>query len=148
MSLKWSPQDTRTRAGQRAAVVADVVVPVLAVVGAVMMIWPEDDVVGAVAVHGFCGAWGTLAAGLFLAGNMFDSHQIIVQLIGIGAAFVWVFVSAFVMYWLISKTIGLRVSPMHEQRGLDITEHGEIGYPEFGYESAYTADKLKDLEKI
>jgi ammonium transporter, Amt family len=107
-----------------------------------------DDVVGAVAVHGVCGAWGTLAAGLFLVGNMFDPHQILVQLIGIGAAFVWVFVSAFVMYWLISKTVGLRVSAMHEQRGLDITEHGEIGYPEFGYESAYTSDKLKDLEKI
>jgi len=107
-----------------------------------------DDVVGAVAVHGICGAWGTLAAGLFLAGNMFDPHQITVQLIGIGAAFVWVFVSALVMYWLISKTVGLRVSSLHEQRGLDITEHGEIGYPEFGYESAYTSDKLKDLEKI
>jgi ammonium transporter, Amt family len=107
-----------------------------------------DDVVGAVAVHGFCGAWGTLAAGLFLAGNMFDPHQITVQLIGIGAAFLWVFLSAFVMYWLISKTVGLRVTTMHEQRGLDITEHGEIGYPEFGHESAYTSDKLKDLEKI
>ncbi|MGV3582606.1 MAG: ammonium transporter [Methylophilus sp.] len=107
-----------------------------------------DDVVGAVAVHGICGAWGTLAAGLFLLGNMFDPHQILVQLIGIGAAFVWVFASAFIMYWLISKTVGLRVSAMHEQRGLDITEHGEISYPEFGYESAYTSDKLKDLEKI
>lgn len=107
-----------------------------------------DDVVGAVAVHGFAGAWGTLAAGMFLTGNLFDSKQIMVQLIGIGAAFVWVFISAFIMFWLISKTAGLRVSTQHEQRGLDITEHGEVGYPEFGYESAYTAEKIKDLEKL
>jgi ammonium transporter, Amt family len=105
-----------------------------------------DDVVGAVAVHGFCGAWGTLAAGLFLINNMFDPVQIMVQLIGIGAAFLWVFASAFSMYWLIAKTVGLRVSALHEQRGLDITEHGEIGYPEFNYESAYSADQLKRLD--
>jgi ammonium transporter, Amt family len=107
-----------------------------------------DDVVGAVAVHGLCGAWGTLAAGLFLLGNMFNPHQIVVQLIGIAAAFVWVFFSAYIMYWLIAKTVGLRVSAMHEQRGLDITEHGQIAYPEFGHESAYSADTLKQLEKI
>ena len=106
-----------------------------------------DDVVGAIAVHGFCGAWGTLAAGLFLINNMFDPVQIMVQLIGIGVAFLWVFSSAYSMYWLIAKTVGLRVSALHEQRGLDITEHGEIGYPEFNYESAYSADQLKDLDK-
>lgn len=107
-----------------------------------------DDVVGAVAVHGFCGAWGTLAAGLFLINNMFNPHQIMVQLIGIGAAFVWVFSSALIMYWLIAKTVGLRVSTHHEQRGLDITEHGEIGYPEFIQDSAYSADQLKSLDRL
>lgn len=107
-----------------------------------------DDVVGAIAVHGFAGAWGTLAAGMFLTGNLFDIHQMMVQLIGICAAFIWVFISAYIMFWIISKTVGLRVSTQHEQRGLDITEHGEIGYPEFGYESAYTTEKIKDLEKI
>jgi ammonium transporter, Amt family len=107
-----------------------------------------DDVVGAVSVHGICGAWGTLAAGLFLIGNMYNPHQVIVQLIGISAAFLWVFVTAFTLYWLISKTTGLRVSAMHEQRGLDITEHGEIGYPEFSHDSAYSSDNLKSLEKL
>lgn len=107
-----------------------------------------DDVVGAVAVHGFCGAWGTFAAGLFLIGNMYNPHQVMVQLIGIIAAFLWVFVTAFTMYWLISKTTGLRVSAMHEQRGLDITEHGEIGYPEFSHATAYSSDNLKSLEKL
>jgi Amt family ammonium transporter len=107
-----------------------------------------DDVVGAVSVHGICGAWGTLAAGLFLLGNMFNPHQIIVQLIGIGSAFLWVFVTAFMLYWMIAKTTGLRVSAMHEQRGLDITEHGEIGYPEFSHGAVYSSDNLKSLEKL
>lgn len=107
-----------------------------------------DDVVGAVAVHGFCGAWGTLAAGMFLTGNLFNLHQMGVQLIGIAAAFVWVFFVAYLMYWLISMTVGLRVSAMHEQRGLDITEHGEVGYPEFSHEAAYRAENIKDLEKL
>ncbi len=107
-----------------------------------------DDVVGAVSVHGFAGVWGTLAAGLFLTGNLFNPHQIMVQLIGVAAAFVWVMITAFIMYWLIAKTVGMRVSTMHEQRGLDITEHGEIGYPEFSHQAAYTAEKLSNLEKL
>lgn len=107
-----------------------------------------DDVVGAVSVHGICGMWGTLAAGLFLSGNMYNPQQIMVQLAGIGAAFVWVFASAFLMYFMISVVFGLRVSSMHEQRGLDITEHGEIGYPEFGQDAMYKNENLKQLSKL
>ncbi len=90
-----------------------------------------DDVVGAVSVHGFAGAWGTLAAGIFLKGNMFDMSQIFVQVIGIIAAFLWAFPAALIMYYLIHKIFGLRASSLDEQRGLDYTEHYEIGYPEF-----------------
>ncbi|MFC3114394.1 ammonium transporter [Cellvibrio fontiphilus] len=90
-----------------------------------------DDVVDAISVHGFCGAWGTLAAGLFFAGDMFDLGRISVQLIGIGAALVWGFGIAFCTYFLINLLIGMRASSLHEQRGLDFTEHAEIGYPEF-----------------
>lgn len=90
-----------------------------------------DDMVGAVTVHGFCGAWGTLAAGLFYKGDMFNLTRIVVQLIGIGAAFLWAFPMAFVAFWLIKKIFGLRADSLHEQRGLDFTEHYEIGYPEF-----------------
>jgi len=130
------------------AVLTGVIGGVISVLGVMLLEKMRlDDVVGAVAVHGFSGAWGTLAAGLFLAGNLFDMHQVTVQLIGIGAAFVWVFCSAIVMYWVIAKTIGLRVSAQYEQRGLDIMEHGEIGYPEFGYESAYTSEQIKNLDK-
>lgn len=107
-----------------------------------------DDVVGAVAVHGFSGVWGTLAAGLFLKGNMFDPAQLMVQLIGVGVAFVWVFISALLMYALLARTIGLRVSPLHEQRGLDITEHGEVGYPEFNHDAAYQREHVDKLNRL
>jgi len=107
-----------------------------------------DDVVGAISVHGFAGVWGTLAAGIFLKGNMFNGDQIIVQLIGISATFIWVFFAALIMYGLIKVTFGLRVSTMHEQRGLDITEHGEIAYPEFTHHAAYKPEHLPHLQKL
>ncbi len=90
-----------------------------------------DDVVGAVPVHGFAGAWGTLAAGLFLKDDLFNLNQIIVQILGIGTAFLWAFPMALLMYVIIRTTIGLRASTLDEQRGLDYTEHYEIAYPEF-----------------
>ena len=90
-----------------------------------------DDVVGAVSVHGFAGAWGTLAAGIFLKGNMFSFEQIFVQFIGVAAGFIWAFPVALLMYFAIDKLIGLRASSLDEQRGLDYSEHYEIGYPEF-----------------
>lgn len=90
-----------------------------------------DDVVGAVSVHGFAGAWGTLAAGMFYADDMFNITIIIVQLVGIVACLFWVFPLALLMYWVLDKTMGLRASSLDEQRGLDYTEHYEIGYPEF-----------------
>jgi Amt family ammonium transporter len=107
-----------------------------------------DDVVGAISVHGFAGVWGTLAAGIFLKGNLFNGDQIIVQLIGISATFIWVFFAALIMYGLIKITFGLRVSTMHEQRGLDITEHGEIAYPEFTHNAAYKTEHLPHLQKL
>jgi len=90
-----------------------------------------DDVVGAVPVHGVAGAWGTLAAGMFRTGALFDGHQITVQIVGIFAAFLWAFPLALLTYWLIDRSIGLRSSTQHEQRGLDYSEHAETGYPEF-----------------
>lgn len=90
-----------------------------------------DDVVDAVSVHAFAGAWGTLAAGLFKAGDLFNLEQVMVQLFGIVAAFAWAFPIALIMYWLIEKTVGLRAAPIDEQRGLDFSEHDEVGYPEF-----------------
>lgn len=90
-----------------------------------------DDVVGAISVHGFCGAWGTLAAGLFYSGDLFNVTRIAIQTGGILACFLWVFPTALLMYYLIDRTIGLRASDTDERRGLDYTEHHELGYPEF-----------------
>jgi len=89
-----------------------------------------DDPVGAISVHGVCGAWGTLAAGIFNIGG--TSAKIIgVQILGIAACFLWVFPTAMILFKLIDKTIGLRVSPEEELEGLDIAEHGGNAYPDF-----------------
>jgi Amt family ammonium transporter len=89
-----------------------------------------DDPVGAVSVHGINGAWGTLAAGIFNIGG--TSLKIIgVQALGIVACFLWTFITAFLMFKGIEKTIGLRVSPEEEMEGLDISEHGGNAYPDF-----------------
>lgn len=89
-----------------------------------------DDPVGAISVHGVNGAWGTLAAGIFNMGG--TSVKLIgVQMIGITACFLWVFPTAFLMFKLIDKTMGLRVSREEEIEGLDFVEHGGNAYPDF-----------------
>ena len=99
-----------------------------------------DDVVDAVSVHAFAGMWGTLAAGLFKTGDLFNPEQIFVQVIGISAAFFWTFPVALLMYWIINITIGLRADPIDEQRGLDFSEHYEVGYPEFQKEILHSSN--------
>ena len=101
-----------------------------------------DDVVDAVSVHGFCGAWGTLAAGIFFAGDLFSVERFSIQGLGVLVAFAWGFGVALPCYYLIDKIIGMRASSLHEQRGLDFTEHAEIGYPEFQDTRALNADAL------
>jgi Amt family ammonium transporter len=89
-----------------------------------------DDPVGAVSVHGVCGAWGTLAAGLFNIGG-FTGKMIGVQLLGIGAAFIWAFGAAFILFKLIDATVGLRITEEEELIGVDIVEHGGHAYNDF-----------------
>ena len=92
-----------------------------------------DDPVGAISVHGVCGAWGTLAIGLFqnevglLVGG--GTTQFLTQVVGVAAAFIWAFSVSMVMFLLIKATIGLRVSEVEEAEGLDIHEHGMFAYP-------------------
>ena len=94
-----------------------------------------DDPVGAVSVHGVCGAWGTLAAGLFnMESGLFYGggfKQLGVQILGAGAAFVWAFGLGLILFYTISKTIGLRVTHEEEMKGLDIGEHGMEAYSGF-----------------
>lgn len=108
-----------------------------------------DDPVGAVSVHGVCGAWGTLSIGLFgsravdlpywgedtaISDGLFYGggfHQLWVQFVGVAAVFVTVMVVAFIVFLIIKHTVGLRVSEEEEISGLDITEHGMEAYPNF-----------------
>ena len=82
-------------------------------------------------MHGFSGAWGTLAAGLFYQGDLFNIERIIAQMVGIVAALVWGLGTSFVLFWVVNKVSPIRVSTRIEQRGLDISEHKEIGYSDF-----------------
>jgi ammonium transporter, Amt family len=101
-----------------------------------------DDVVGAVPVHGMAGVWGTLAAGLFFSGDLFNLDRVMIQLLGSAVAFIWAFPLALLMYFGLAKTIGLRVPMQHEQRGLDFSEHAESGYPEFSQSVTFDASEL------
>jgi len=89
-----------------------------------------DDPVGAVSVHGVCGAWGTLAAGLFDSAG-FSMHTIGVQLIGIAACFVWALGAGLILFKSIDMVIGMRVTAEEEMTGLDFSEHGASAYPDF-----------------
>ncbi len=102
-----------------------------------------DDVVDAVTVHGFCGAWGTMAAGLFLENNMFNSDILIVQALGVVSAFAWGFGVAYIVFKILDVVMGgLRVEKQHEQRGLDYTEHAELSYPEFQKDVTFETDNI------
>jgi len=90
-----------------------------------------DDAVGAVAVHGVGGAWGTLAAGMFDSGDPFNLSVMGVQLIGIVAAFTWAFPLSLLVFWGIKRTVGLRVENPFQVMGLDRHEHANRAYPEF-----------------
>ena len=94
------------------------------VVGAVILLdrLKLDDPVGAVSVHLVCGIWGTLATGIF---GEAEGLTLGTQLVAVLAVGVFCFVPAFALFFLLKKTIGLRVSEREEMRGLDIEEHGQ-----------------------
>ncbi len=93
-----------------------------------------DDPVGAVSVHGVCGAWGTLAAGLFNSAG-FSWGVVGVQVLGIVVAFVWAFGSSFMLFQILKAVMGVRLSPEEELTGCDLSEHGLSAYPEFLFPS-------------
>ena len=104
-----------------------------------------DDPIGAVAVHGMSGVWGTLATGLFAvpllaknlatgSGGLFYTgsfHQVGIQTLGLLAVGAWTFSASFAILWTLNKLWGIRVEPETETAGLDVSEHGMWGYPEF-----------------
>lgn len=98
-----------------------------------------DDPVGAISVHGVCGAFGTIAVGLFsneesegfIAKGLFyggGTDQLVSQIIGVVSVAAFVFVASTIMFAVIKATIGLRVSEQEEREGLDVHEHGSPGY--------------------
>ena len=104
-----------------------------------------DDPVGAVAAHGMSGLWGTLSlgfltvpslaknlatgsGGLFYGGGL---HQLGVQALGLAAVGGFTFSASFIVLWVMKKTIGIRTEAEVESAGLDVSEHGMWGYPEF-----------------
>jgi len=104
-----------------------------------------DDPVGAISVHGICGAWGTLAVGIFAAPRLTTelglgkgaglvygggAAQLGAQAIGVGAVLLWTVAASAIVFGILKATMGLRVSEEEEIEGLDIGEHGMWGYPE------------------
>ncbi len=91
-----------------------------------------DDPVGAISVHGVCGALGTLLVGVFATeGGLLNgggAALLGVQAIGVFTVMGWVVATSFVLFYIIKKTVGLRESQRVEEEGLDIYEHGETVY--------------------
>lgn len=85
-----------------------------------------DDPVGALSVHLVCGIFGTLAVGMF--GAKAGLPQLVSQLIGIGAYAVGAFAFSFILFFILKKTMGIRVSEEEEKEGLDTYEHGMNAY--------------------
>jgi Amt family ammonium transporter len=107
------------------------------VFGKVLEALKIDDPVGAIPVHLVAGAWGTLAVGIFSSLNGVTGllhgggvGQLIIQLIGVVACGIWTAATTGLLFFIIKKTIGLRVSPEEEIQGLDAMEHGTIAYPQ------------------
>jgi len=125
-----------------AAIVIGSVGGVIVVLGVILLDHLRvDDPVGAVPVHGFNGIWGTLAIGIFGKESLGVARdgllyggglaQLGIQLLGVSAAVIFILITMGGLFKLIDKTIGLRVTPEEEYKGLDIGEHGMESYSGF-----------------
>lgn len=126
------------------AIVIGFVAGLIVVYGVVAIDKVLDDPVGALSAHGLAGIWGTLSCGLFTdpalakfngvgqGGLVYTGSfaQLGAQALAVSVSFTTVFTLSFALFWVIKKTVGLRVSERDEIEGLDITEHGMWGYPE------------------
>ena len=85
-----------------------------------------DDPVGAISVHGVVGIWGLLAVCITN-----EEATLGAQLLGMVSIFAWVFATSFAVWFILKKTMGIRVSEEEEYEGVDIGECGLEAYPEF-----------------
>ncbi len=112
-----------------------------------------DDPVGAISVHGVCGAVGTLLVGLFATGVNTEAgllygggtHFLRVQALGVGAVALYVAAASAIVFLTIKKTVGLRASREEELMGLDLSEHGLLtAYSGFAMQPQSIADDGSD----
>ena len=86
-----------------------------------------DDPVGAISVHGVCGAAGTILTGFLSTseGLLYGhgAHFLLIQCLGVAAVALWAAVMITIVFLIIKNTIGLRVTAEEELKGLDVTEH-------------------------
>lgn len=82
-----------------------------------------DDPVGAISVHGVCGIWGTVATAIFA-----DGFDFVTQLKGALLVSAFAFIFAYIVFSILKAVMGVRVSEEEEDRGLDISEHGQEAY--------------------
>ena len=91
-----------------------------------------DDPVGAISVHGICGAFGTLMVGFFSTTQGvfygFGFGLFVSQAIGVASVATWAIGMAFILFTILKHTNGLRVAKRIEEEGLDVYEHGESAY--------------------
>ncbi|WP_456460877.1 ammonium transporter [Lutibacter sp.] len=113
------------------AIVIGAIAGVLIVVGVAFIDKLKlDDPVGAIAVHLICGIWGTLAVGIF--GDLAGLEQLGIQFTGVISIGAFCVISSYAIIKTLKITVGIRVSKIEEQEGLDMHEHGMDAYPDFG----------------
>ena len=131
--------------GLVAGIVSNLAIPLVARFGV-------DDPIGAVAVHGLAGVWGTLAVGIFAMPSLAERldtgtggllytgsfQQLGVQALGVAVVALFSFTLTFGVLWAMKRAVGIRVDEHVEVAGLDISEHGAYGYPE-----QLTPDRLR-----
>jgi Amt family ammonium transporter len=88
-----------------------------------------DDPVGAISVHLVGGIWGTLAVGIF--GDLAGLGQLYSQFLGVAAVGLFCFATSWLIFFILKKTVGIRVPEKEEIEGLDINEHSMRAYPDF-----------------
>ncbi len=105
-----------------------------------------DDALGVVPAHGIAGIWGTIALAIFAPSSALgrsNLEQLAVQVFGVVANMVWVVVMSFIVFGVLKRTIGLRVSPIREQRGVQLEADDHVRSLETG--DGITDDELSRL---